>query len=135
MKEYYNWLTKIGKLNFEKKSVLIIGGSELVLSYLDALKKLGIRDITIIADTGKRLKNYCNNNHIELLLGGYEKHLSNVKKMDLVIIATPIQLTLDAANMSMKNGQNCILLHSNQSNLVLNKHISSYHPSGIETSE
>jgi len=85
MKEFYKWLINIGSLKFHEKSVLIIGGSDMVLQYLSALSKFGVKDITVIAQTGKRVADFCNSIQAKLLIGGFEKHLQSIQPVDLVI--------------------------------------------------
>jgi len=105
--KYYEWLTKINELDFQNKSVLLIGGGEISNQYLDALLKLKITNITILTKTGKTIKNI--SNKIKIITGGFEKSKYN-KKHDLVIIATPIPLLLDATEFALKIGNNNILI-------------------------
>ena len=58
----YDSLTSISTLNFEKKSVLIIGGGEMGKQYARALTKMNIQDVTIVSKTLKigRGKNQMN---------------------------------------------------------------------------
>ena len=60
-----------------------------------ALLKFYISDITIIVKTGDSISNFCIEKNIKLLKGGFEIHLSNLQKMDLVIIATPIPILIE----------------------------------------
>ena len=110
MNNFYEWLTKIGNLNFDGKSVLIIGGSELVKQYIEALSKMNVLDITVITKTGKKINDFCNKMDVKLLTGGYEENLEKMNKMDLVIVSTPIPLTISAAKLALKNGQTNILI-------------------------
>jgi len=110
MKEFYNWLTNIGSLKFREKSVLIIGGSDMVVEYLSALSRLGVKNITVIAKTGKKVADFCNKFQAKLLIGGFEKHLQSIQLFDLVIVAPPLHLTIDATKLLIENGQNNILI-------------------------
>ena len=101
MKEFYKWLTNIGSLKFHEKSVLIIGGSDMVLQYLSALSKLAVKDITVISQTGKRVADFCNSIQAKLLIGGFEKHLQSILPVDLVIVATPLHLTVAATKLAI----------------------------------
>ncbi len=106
--KYYDWLTKINKLNLQNKSILLIGGGEISKQYIDALLKLKITNITILTKTGKSIKDI-SNNKIKIFTGGFEKSNYN-KKHDLVIVTTPIPLLLDATEFALKIGNNNILI-------------------------
>ena len=110
MSENYDWLTNIGKLHFDNKKTLIIGGGEIAKQYALALLKYDISDITIISNTGKNISAFCDENNITLLKGGFEKHLPNVTKMDLVVVTTPIPLLINATKLALDNGQDNILI-------------------------
>ena len=110
MIENYEWLKNIKKLNFTTKKVLIIGGGEIAKQYALALLKFKISDITIITKTGNFISNFCIEKNLKLLKGGFEIHLSNLKKMDLVIIATPIPILIKATQLCIDNGQDNILI-------------------------
>ena len=110
MIENYDWLKNIEKLDFTAKKVLIIGGGEIGKQYALAFLKFHILDITIIAKTGNSISNFCLEKNIKLLKGGFEVHLCNLEKMDLVIIATPIPILIKAARLCIENDQDNILI-------------------------
>jgi len=110
MIENYEWLKNIEKFNFASKKVLIIGGGEIAKQYALAFLKFHISDITIIVKTGDSISNFCIEKNLKLLKGGFEIHLSNLKKMDLVIIATPIPILINATQLCIDNGQDNILI-------------------------
>ena len=110
MSPFYDWLININSLEFSNKSALIIGGSEISKQYAMALSKFGVKDLVIIAKTGSYISDYCKENKIELKTGGFEKNLSDINKKDLVIIAPPIQDTIPATKMAIKNNQSNILI-------------------------
>lgn len=110
MNEYYDWLKNIGKLNFTNKKILIIGGGEIAKQYALSLLKFNISEVTIIAKSGNNIFNFCQENNLTLLKEGFEKHIPNLKKMDLVIIATPISLLIKAAKLCLNHGQDNILI-------------------------
>jgi len=110
MIENYEWLKNIEKLDFTAKKVLIIGGGEIAKQYALALLKFHISDITIIVKTGDSISNFCIEKNLKLLKGGFEIHLSNLKKMDLVVIATPIPILINATQLCVDNGQDNILI-------------------------
>ena len=110
MIENYEWLKNIDKFNFASKKVLIIGGGEIAKQYALAFLKFHISDITIIVKTGDSISNFCIEKNLKLLKGGFEIHLSNLKKMDLVVIATPIPILINATQLCIDNGQDNILI-------------------------
>ena len=110
MIENYEWLKNIEKFNFASKKVLIIGGGEIAKQYALAFLKFHISDITIIVKTGDSISNFCIEKNLKLLKGGFEIHLSNLKKMDLVVIATPIPILINATQLCIDNGQDNILI-------------------------
>ncbi|MHA7646442.1 Gfo/Idh/MocA family oxidoreductase [Nitrosopumilus sp. S4] len=110
MSRFYDWITKIDSLDFNDKSALVIGGSEISRQYLLGLRKLGIKDITTIAKSGKYISKFCKEHKIKLHTGGFEKNLSSIEKKDIVIVAPPIQDTIKAAKMAIENKQDNILI-------------------------
>jgi len=110
MEEQYEWLSNIDSLNFAGKSALIIGGREMAKQYVLGLTKLGVNNITIISERGEAILDFCKEHDVKLLTGGYEKQIPNVGYVDLTIIAPPIPLTLDAARLAIKCGQDNILI-------------------------
>ena len=110
MNDFYDWVTNLGSMNFSNKSALIIGGSEISKQYSLALIELGVNDITIIADKGNNILEFCEEKKIKLLKGGYEQNLSNLEKKDLTIIALPIPKILSALKLAAEKGQNNILI-------------------------
>ena len=110
MSKFYDWLKNIGSLNFESKSVLIIGGSDLVNQYILALTKLKVKDITVIAKTGKKINEVSKKVGTKVHTGGFEENLGKMDKMDLVVVAPDIPLIISAANLAIENGQTNILI-------------------------
>lgn len=109
-KEFYEWLVNINKLEFKKKSVLILGSGKIADQYVLALNKMKINDITVISRTGSENKNIRRSSGIKILSGGYEKHLPNLGKKDLVIVALPTEMLIPASEMALKCGQSNILI-------------------------
>jgi predicted dehydrogenase len=106
----YDWITHINPLKFKNKSVLIIGSGNISKNYADVLSKLDIEDVTILSNSKKKVEDLCQKFNFNSLSGGFEKHLPNLKKMDLTIIATPIELLAPAAKLALKYNQNTILI-------------------------
>lgn len=107
---FYDYLTNINSLNFENKSVLIVGAGWMANQYALTLSRMNIKDVTIISKTKQNVKEICNKFGFQGLDGGYEKNLPLVKKMDLVIITTPVHLLLPIAELALRYGQTNILV-------------------------
>lgn len=108
MKEYYEWLTNIGSLKFENKSALLIGGGNIAKHHIAALSSMNIDDVTVISN--KKYSGYSNESKIKFLVGGFEKNLPNMEQKDIVIVATPIPLLINAAEYAINYNQNNILI-------------------------
>ena len=70
----YEKLTNIDLNNYQNKSVLIVGSGYIALEYIKVLKKLKIKDITILSKN----KNSVNNELLskyKIILGGFEKNI------------------------------------------------------------
>lgn len=110
MQEFYEWITKIGSLNFEEKSVLIIGGGRIAQQHALACLRMNVKDITIISKTGDNVTKFCNKYKIKSLMGGFESNLNNLEEKDLTIIVTPISILLETAKSALNHGQKTILI-------------------------
>jgi len=108
--ESYNWLTQINSLNFNNKSVILIGAGLMAEQYAIALSKMKISNVTVISHSEKNEKKFIEKYKFNFKSGGYEKNLPLLEKADLVIIATPIQKLTEAANLAIYCGQTNILL-------------------------
>ena len=104
------WFSKINSLDFSNKSIVIVGGAYMAIEYLKALRKLKIKNITVIANKGHQIQGYCDAYKIKLLKGGFMKCLKQVPKSDLVIIAPLLTLTMDALTEVLKYEHQNILL-------------------------
>jgi len=106
----YDWLSNLHNLNLENKSVLLIGGGEISKEYLKSLLQLNIPNITVVTKTGNFIRDFCNSNKIDLLIGGFEKNLISCGVKDLVIVTTPTELLIPAAELAVKAGNKNILI-------------------------
>ena len=106
----YNWLTNIASKKFEHNSIILIGTGYMASEYAAAFKKMKISDVNIISKNDHEIFDSSNFLDFNILYGGYEKILPTLKPADLIIIATPIPLLLDAANIAVKTGQKNILI-------------------------
>ena len=106
----YNYISNLKSKKIQKKSVLIIGSGYIAQEYAKSLDSIGIKDVTILGNRKYNVNRLCKKFNFEPISGGFSKNLQKIPKKDLVIIATPIPLLLDAAESAIKNGQSKILL-------------------------
>lgn len=107
---HYDWLVDIDTLCFPDKAVIIIGGSEIVRQYALALEGLGVEHITVVADTGTYISQFCKEHGIKLVRGGFKKSLQLVGDADLVIAAPPLHLSVSAIETARECGHSNILV-------------------------
>ena len=106
----YQYIINSNKFFSSDMSVLIIGAGYISNQYAHALSEMGINDVTIVSKNKETSSKICNQYGFKPLFGGYENNLSNLPKMDLVIVATPIMTLLPAAQYALENGQTNILI-------------------------
>jgi len=108
--ESYSWLKKINLQKFDDKSFLIIGAGWMGKQYAKALHEMNVNDVTIISKNDEKATLLGKEFGYTAIGGGYEKNLEEMKKMDLVIITTPVHLLIPVTEYAVKNGQNNILI-------------------------
>ncbi len=106
----YNWLININKQNYEDKSIIIIGAGSIAEAYAYTLSKMKIQDVTILSKSKEKVVQLCRKFNFRPLDGGFEHHLPSLDIVDLVIIATPIQLLVQATKQAIESGQTNILV-------------------------
>ncbi len=110
IKENYDWITNISKEKFQDKSVILIGTGPMAREYAIAFNQMGITNVTVISKNDKETTDFSNSFNFKVLHGGYQQHLQKLKKVDLVVIVTPIPQLLDAAKIAIDAGQKKILI-------------------------
>jgi len=106
----YEWLSNINSLFFEDKSILLVGAGWMARQYAIALSKMKIKDVTIVSQSQEKAIQLGKEFNFQSMGGGIEKNISGLKKMDLVIIATPVNFLLQAANLAIQAGQDNIMI-------------------------
>ncbi len=106
----YKWLLNINSLKFDDKSVLLVGAGWMARQYAIALSKMKIKDVTIVSQSEEKAIQLGNEFNFQSMGGGIEKNIHGLKKMDLVIIATPVNLLLHAADHAVQSGQDNIMI-------------------------
>ena len=106
----YKDLISIHLRDIKNKKILLIGAGEMATQYAHVLIKLKVCDVTVISKEKKKTLKFCKHFNFTPLYGGYKKHLPHLDKMDLVIIANPISLTVPATELGLKFGQDNFLI-------------------------
>lgn len=106
----YQMLLSIKDIDFSKKKVLIIGAGWMAEQYCIALEHMGISNVCVVSNSEKSAKTCCEKFGFQPYYGGYEKCLSVMKLLDLVIIATPIHDLVPAALAAIECGNLNILV-------------------------
>lgn len=106
----YEILTNIEKLNFQKKSVLIIGAGWMSKQYAIALSEMKIKDVTIISRNKDKAMQLANEFDFYPIYGEPKNIFPNIPLKDLVIIATPINSLIPITKSAIENGQINILV-------------------------
>ena len=106
----YEILSNINSLNFQDKSVLILGAGWMGKQYANALSEMNVKDVTIFSRSKQRAIELSNEFDYLPSFGDPSESLSNIPKKDLTIVATPIHSLIDMTKIAIKNGQTNILI-------------------------
>ena len=106
----YNSLNKISSNEYPKKSVLIIGSGFMAKQYCLALKKLGVKEVTILARNRNKVKKLSEEFNFKFISGEINSELRNMDVVDLVIISTSISSLMDITKYVIESGQKNILI-------------------------
>ena len=106
----YDWLSNINTLDFEDKSVLVIGAGYMGNHHAEALSKMKIRDVTIFSRSKERAIQTSNKFGFNPAFADIEKCLDSIGKVDLTIIATPVGSLLHLGQLAIEHGQDNVLI-------------------------
>jgi predicted dehydrogenase len=106
----YQELANVNSLDFHNRSILLIGAGKIAEQYAIALKAFGISDVVVLSNTKEKVTQLCSKFNFVPISGGFEKHLHEIPKKDLVIIATPIPMLLPCLESALNSGQTNILV-------------------------
>jgi predicted dehydrogenase len=106
----YNSLNKISSNEYPEKSVLIIGSGFMAKHYCLALKKLGVKEVTILARNENKVKTLSEEFNYKYISGEINSELKNIGLVDLVIISTSISSLIDITKYVIETGQKNILI-------------------------
>ena len=110
-KNSYDWLTSISSLNFEKKSVFLIGAGYMGTHFAKALHEMNIRNVSIYSrkpEKSEKLSKLYGFSHFS---GSLNTCLEKIgSDIDLTIIATPIEHLIPIAKKCIDFGHQNILI-------------------------
>lgn len=107
----YRKLLEIDRLDLSRKQVLLIGGGWMAGEYYNALRALGVGDISVITRTEDTASRRRDEWGVEVFPGGYREVLPKLSDgFDLVIISTPISALYDATLAFLDWGAKNILV-------------------------
>ncbi len=107
----YSWLKTIRQQNFDHYSVVLIGTGMMAQQYGVALNQMKIKNVQVISNTRKEGKNFCKKfGFKKYLFGDFNENIKKLHPADLVIVALPINLLLDATKKLLKNDFSNILI-------------------------
>jgi predicted dehydrogenase len=106
----YQWVTSIDSLHLADKSVILIGAGSIADAYAAGLRKLQIKDVTVISRDPDKTAQFCAKHGFKPVSGGFEKNLASAEKADLVIITTQEHMLANATAIAIESGQHNILV-------------------------
>ena len=106
----YETLTSIDSLNFQNKSVLIVGSGWMAKQYAIALKEMKIKDVTIFSRNKERSESLCSEFNFKPTFGNPEEIIAKIPKRDLTIITTSISSLVKMTKLVINCGQKNILV-------------------------
>ena len=109
-KNSYNIISNIDKLNFQNKSIIIIGSGWMAKQYAIALHEMKIKDVTILSRNKDKVTELCNEFEYTPIYGNIQEELSKIPEKDLTIIATSIDSLYLVTKSAIENGQRNILV-------------------------
>jgi len=119
----YEVITNINKLNFQNKSIIIIGSGWMAKQYAIALYEMKIKNVVIVSRNKNKVVKLCDEFGYIPIYGNINEELSKIEKKDLTIVATSIDSLFEVTKSAIKNGQRNILIEkpgSLYSNELLN---------------
>ena len=99
-KKSLDWIQKIDTLDFSEKSILLIGAGKMGKIYAHALNKMGIKNVTVLANTTTNCEIIQKKYGFHTFSGDFHNTLPKIQKKDLVIIATPTNLSIQVAELA-----------------------------------
>jgi len=98
------------KMNYQNKTILILGAGKMGDEYAKVCKQLKISNVTIVGKSQKNVKKIAEKYNYDYLGGGYKKNINKIANKDLVIIAVPITEIIQNTKLFLDNGFKNILI-------------------------
>jgi len=108
--ESYKILTSINTLDFQNKSILIIGAGWMARQYAITLKEMNVKDVTIFSRSKEKTTSLCNEFEFKPSFGNPKETISKIPEKDLTIVATSISSLIQMTKLAVKSGQKNILV-------------------------
>ncbi len=108
--ESYKILTSLDSLDFQNKSVLILGAGWMARQYVIALKEMNVKDVIIFSRNKERATSLCDEFGYKPLFGNAEEVLSKISEKDLTIVSTSINSLIQMTKFAIQSGQKNILV-------------------------
>lgn len=109
-KNSYDIIANINKLNFQNKSIMIIGSGWMTKQYAIALNEMKIKDVVILSRNKDKVIQLCNEFGYIPIYGELNEELSKIPEKDLVIISTSVDSLYTVTKYAIQNGQKNILV-------------------------
>jgi predicted dehydrogenase len=109
-KNSYDIISNINKLNFENKSIIIIGSGWMAKQYAIALYEMKIKNVIILSRNKDKTIKLCNEFGYIAIYGDLNEELSKIPEKDLTIIATSVDSLYSVTKSAIQNGQKNILI-------------------------
>lgn len=109
-KNSYDIIANINKLNFQNKSIMIIGSGWMAKQYAIALNEMKIKDVVILSRNKDKVIQLCNEFGYMPIYGELNEELSKIPEKDLVIISTSVDSLYTVTKYAIQNGQKNILV-------------------------
>jgi predicted dehydrogenase len=109
-KNSYDIISNINELNFQNKSILIIGSGEMAKQYAIVLYEMKIKNVSILSRNKDSVKQLCNEFDYIPIYGDLNEELSKIPEKDLTIIATSADSLYSVTKSVIQNNQKNILI-------------------------
>jgi len=106
----YDLLSNIDSLDFQKKSVLILGAGWMGRQHATALFEMNIKDVTIVSRSKEKVIELCDEFGYSPIYGNTNEILQKIQEKDLTIISTPIESLIPMTKIAIECGQKNILV-------------------------
>ena len=108
--ESYDLLTSINSLNFQDKTILILGSGWMARQYAMALQEMNVKDVTIFSRNKEKSVSLCNEFGFKSIFGNPDESIPKISEKDLTIVSTSINSLIEMTKIAIEGGQKNILV-------------------------